>query len=134
MKLHGAKSSLILSVFRASAQSITLKTLISTNQSQHEEGQAIYTSQSRSFTQQQREEGGGQTENGLVDQSPTTFDECTSFCTALDGEQGTPSPSRTSAILTDLHEHELPAPSTSNSPSYQAPIVLRYGCAAGVSC
>ncbi len=87
---------------------------------------------SRSSTQQQREEGGGQTENGLMDQSSATTDEYTSFCTALDGDQGTPSPSSTSAILTDSHEHELPAPSTLNSSSQQAPIVLRYGCAAGV--
>ncbi len=46
VKLHGAKSSVILSVFRASAQAITLNTLVSTNH--NEEGQA--TSRSRSPT------------------------------------------------------------------------------------
>ncbi len=115
VKLHGAKSSLILLVYRASAKSITLKTLVSARQNQHEEG------------------GAQQTHNEPASRSPApTVDESTLFSTALDGDQGTPSPlSATPILLPDSLDnvtHELPASSFSRN----GPIVLRYGYATGV--
>ncbi len=117
MKLHGAKSSVILSIFRASAQAITLKTLVSTKQHE-EEGQTATRSASQ------------YPPNGPVYRTSTETDDCTSFDTVLDYSRVASSPHITTQIAplsTELHkQHELPVPSTlSPASSEQAPIVLR---------
>ncbi len=123
MKLHGAKSSVILSIFRASAQAVTLKTLISTKQ--HEESQTVPRSASQ------------YSHNGPVERTPTETVDCNSFDTALDDSRvASPHCTATqlSPISTESHkhlQHDASIPSTPNPhpSSEHTPVVLRCACA-----